>query len=122
MDSASIFGMPVEINLSRATPVRTRCVLAITDCGIPFRSACCWNTRELTGKDDAAITTVSHGAWPVRIPFYGNRVLPLIPLWPGFALNTPFYAAIAWGLWQVPLCCGGGPEPNAGRACGAGTT
>ncbi|HMN40086.1 MAG TPA: hypothetical protein PKE29_04520 [Phycisphaerales bacterium] len=29
------------------------------------------------------------------------------PLWPGFALNTIFYAAVAWGLWrggwQIPL-------------------
>jgi hypothetical protein len=31
------------------------------------------------------------------------RGLPYRPLWPGFALNTLFYAAIAWGLWQVPL-------------------
>ena len=25
------------------------------------------------------------------------------PIWPGFALNTMFYAALAWGVWQVPL-------------------
>jgi hypothetical protein len=29
--------------------------------------------------------------------------LPLAPLWPGFALDTVFYAAIAWGLYQLPL-------------------
>jgi hypothetical protein len=34
---------------------------------------------------------------------YALGWLPLCPLWPGFALNTLFYAAIAWGLWQVPL-------------------
>ncbi len=32
-----------------------------------------------------------------------GAALPIVPLWPGFALNTLFYAAIAWGLWQVPL-------------------
>jgi hypothetical protein len=31
------------------------------------------------------------------------RGLPFRPIWTGFALNTLFYAAIAWGLWQVPL-------------------
>ncbi len=29
--------------------------------------------------------------------------LPLFPVWPGFALNTLFYAALAWMLWQLPL-------------------
>ena len=31
------------------------------------------------------------------------RGLPCMPIWPGFALNTIFYAALAWGAWQVPL-------------------
>ncbi len=29
-------------------------------------------------------------------------MLPLRPTWPGFALNTVFYALIAWCLWQLP--------------------
>jgi hypothetical protein len=44
--------------------------------------------------------------WGVRLrpmsdPSLG--LLPLHPLWPGFALNTIFYSGLAWGLWQVPL-------------------
>jgi hypothetical protein len=31
------------------------------------------------------------------------RGIPLFPIWPGFALNTLFYAAIAWGLWRIPI-------------------
>jgi len=27
---------------------------------------------------------------------------PFLPVWPGFAINTLFYAAIAWGLWLIP--------------------
>jgi hypothetical protein len=27
---------------------------------------------------------------------------PLIPLWPGFAINTAFYAVILWLLWTAP--------------------
>ena len=30
-------------------------------------------------------------------------LIPYLPLWPGFALNTLFYAALAWGAWQLPL-------------------
>ena len=46
--------------------------------------------------------------WGLELPW--NRgaigvgpILPLRPLWPGFALNTISYAALAWGVWQVPL-------------------
>jgi hypothetical protein len=30
------------------------------------------------------------------------RVLPLRPIWPGFAINTLFYAAILWLLFFAP--------------------
>jgi hypothetical protein len=29
-------------------------------------------------------------------------MLPVVPLWPGFALDTAFYAAIAFALWSEP--------------------
>ena len=29
--------------------------------------------------------------------------LPLGPIWPGFAINTIFYAAIVWMLWSSPF-------------------
>jgi hypothetical protein len=46
--------------------------------------------------------------------------LPLWPLWPGFALNTLFYAALAWGLWQLPLAIRRRRRRTTGRcvACG----
>ena len=31
------------------------------------------------------------------------RMLPLRPLWPGFAINTVFYAAVLWGLFAFPF-------------------
>ena len=31
-----------------------------------------------------------------------TRVLPLLPLWPGFAINTIFYAAILWVVFFAP--------------------
>jgi hypothetical protein len=30
------------------------------------------------------------------------RILPLLPLFPGFAINTILYAAIVWVLFAVP--------------------
>ena len=43
---------------------------------------------------------------PPKIGFlslpYG-RVLPLRPLWSGFAINTVFYAALLWMLWLSPF-------------------
>ena len=34
---------------------------------------------------------------------YGHRGLPLCPLWPGFAINTLFYAIILWLLIPGPF-------------------
>ena len=31
------------------------------------------------------------------------RALPLRPIWPGFAINTIFYAVIVWVLWSSPF-------------------
>ena len=34
---------------------------------------------------------------------YLSKVLPLRPIWPGFAMNTLFYAVIVWVLWSSPF-------------------
>jgi hypothetical protein len=34
--------------------------------------------------------------------FLRPNVLPLRPIWPGFAINTIFYAAMLWLLWLAP--------------------
>src|SRR5262249_32288076 len=31
-----------------------------------------------------------------------ERAIPYIVIWPGFAINTVFYAAVLWGMWLVP--------------------
>jgi hypothetical protein len=49
------------------------------------------------------------------LPFLGRIGLPLFPLWPGFALNTIFYAALAWILWQIPLALRRHRRRRAGR-------
>jgi hypothetical protein len=39
--------------------------------------------------------------FPTKI--YIHRALPLRPIWPGFAINTIFYAAVLWVLFAVPV-------------------
>jgi hypothetical protein len=46
--------------------------------------------------------------------------LPLEPIWPGFALNTFFYAALAWGLWQIPLAIRRRSRRRAGKCVKCG--
>ncbi len=73
-----------------------------------------WPSLCLEGSDVQEISSQPSGVkkWTVgvvhvpwnRNPFpFQHLYLPLLPLWPGFALNTIFYAALAWGLWQLPL-------------------
>ena len=31
-----------------------------------------------------------------------SYLLPLLPMWPGFALNTIFYGVLAWLMWRLP--------------------
>jgi hypothetical protein len=31
---------------------------------------------------------------------FGVKALPIAPIWPGFAVDTLFYAALAWGFWR----------------------
>ena len=34
---------------------------------------------------------------------FAQRMIPLRPIWPGFAINTVFYAAILWLLFAAPF-------------------
>jgi hypothetical protein len=38
-----------------------------------------------------------------RTSLFGTRDFPFRPLWPGFAINTLFYAAILWLLFAAPF-------------------
>ena len=73
-----------------------------------------WVPSESEGGDQSKL--YYERVWSYGLPFrsigscewydfstHGGVGTPLRPLWPGFALNTIFYAALAWGVWQVPL-------------------
>jgi hypothetical protein len=77
------------------------------DFGLPVRSLGteAWSEEVQEGVP-SIVTHESHGRrgfWRPRIAHgRGFQLLPLLPIWPGFAINTIFYAAIVWGLFAVP--------------------
>ena len=42
-------------------------------------------------------------AWIVDVEWKPHLILPLRPIWPGFAINTVFYAVILWLLFAAPF-------------------
>ncbi len=64
--------------------------------GWPWRAVHEWTLAglHLPARETHGLLLVGAGKWQYAVPIY--------PLWPGFALNTIFYALFAWGLWQVP--------------------
>ena len=79
--------------------------VASTAAGWPFRTA--YATRVLA-RGVQHETGVFHASWmpyredPYWLPLYG-RFLPLVPIWPGFAINTVFYAVVLWLLFAAPV-------------------
>src|SRR5688572_23271212 len=55
--------------------------------------------RECLVADEAALVKWTYG-WNEQIPTFG--MLAYSPLWPGFAINTIFYAAMLYALFAVP--------------------
>jgi len=39
----------------------------------------------------------------MRVIGIRERFLPFLPIWPGFAINTIFYAAIVWIIFVAPF-------------------
>ena len=67
--------------------------------GFPWRSLTYWATMEASSSSSNLLTSQLHGVWMLD----GRFGLLYLPIWPGFALDTILYAAVAWGLWQTPL-------------------
>ncbi len=68
--------------------------------GWPMLSQFHRNTR-WRGNLEASTEWCITVPWPSQYPWTRSRALPLLPIWPGFAVNTVFYAALLW-----PLICG----------------
>ncbi len=92
------------------------CVLS----GVPFRALTRWS-RPDEGGPFPGERKVPTGAFKVgRIAGgWGNWMLPVHPIWPGFAYNVAIYSVAAWGLgwtlWQVPRAIRG--KRRKARGC-----
>jgi hypothetical protein len=53
-----------------------------------------WVNYDMGTRDLRYSLVLDEGSKPARI-------VPLRPLWPGFAINTVFYAGILWGGWML---------------------
>jgi hypothetical protein len=114
----------------------------ITNAGIPLRALCSLELSHWSG-DQQFTNHPPGGIWDAGInppSILTNRTraislrLPLRPIWPGFAINTIFYAAVLWIVFAIPggvkrfrrrrrghcIHCGydlrGQPPPEAGQS------
>lgn len=97
-DSSAYHYYGKEIRVTDTNIRSERGTVLLDDAGWPMRALRGWS---MFGRPD--IGHIHRFEFKGRDLDPGSVYLPWLPLWPGFALNTLFYAAIAWGLWQVPL-------------------
>jgi hypothetical protein len=65
----------------------------------------CRSMRGWTAAGRAPLAVGTHGLWRLRLSGRTppkDVFVPLLPLWPGFAVNTVLYAAIPWLLLAIP--------------------
>jgi len=82
-------------------------VIADQASGWPARSLwCAWGDPILV-RNVRADDALKRDAWSILVApaRTGNvgKALPLRPIWPGFAINTVFYAAVLWLLFAAPF-------------------
>lgn len=64
-----------------------------------------WPMAALEGHSNpewTGSTYIWHDHGVVRVPI-GKETTPLRPMWPGFVINTLFYAGLLWLLFAAPL-------------------
>jgi hypothetical protein len=62
----------------------------------------------------------AHETLTAKLPVVGTIGLGMAPLWPGFAVNTLFYAASAWGLWRMSFALHRRSRRRKGRCAWCG--
>jgi hypothetical protein len=62
------------------------------------------NGRNLiTGTEGGGLMFVKAPEQASSASYRIGGILPLLPIWPGFAINTVFYAAVLWMLFVAPF-------------------
>ena len=90
--------------------------------GLPMFALSGVHWRAVDERSETSHTKLlQHGVFSIaRGPHEKPLVFPLHPIFPGFAINTIFYAAILWMLFAVPGRCGGGFASGAASVHHAG--
>jgi hypothetical protein len=98
--------LPESSEAARVRSIRIRSsdpLVIDVHCGWPMRSIRCEihysSTASVNGNviDPGKVRMAYVSAVQAGMPV----VFPLLPLWPGFAVNTIFYGAILWGVWML---------------------
>jgi len=77
--------------------------------GWPLRSMRCWwnygLSNDALSRKETLHTGILLAPYPGARggPLHEQRALPLQPIWPGFAINTVFYAVVLWLLFAAPF-------------------
>jgi len=74
-------------------------VVVLTQCGWPAQSVKALDLNAGVPLHQYALAV----PWFLQKYPEEPRRLAYIPLWPGFAINTLFYAAVLWMLWSIPF-------------------
>lgn len=73
---------------------------------------------ELMTRGPSASSRVAYNVGSHKI--LDRFALPLLPLWPGFLLNTFFYALLLFGAWRLPGMLRRAVRRRRGRCAGCG--
>lgn len=74
-------------------------VLDVVSSGWPFACLESWDCIPLWVSSRRGALPVRECSWSVRLTGPRSAELPLAPKWPSIALNTVFYAVVAWCGW-----------------------
>jgi hypothetical protein len=95
------------------------CFASLDEYGWPLRSVGNWSCFS-----SKAPSRKSEFGGQIPLPEAARRKgvsgLPIRPSWPGLIVNTLLYAAIAWGMWQIPLALRRRRRCRAGRCARCG--
>lgn len=95
-DRPAQFGTASEQTAS-SSPTGKRYVV-VTRVGVPCRCFADWAVDPACASS-ATPNLSSYGRWQISASGRQSRFLSLMPLWPGLALNTLFYAAFGGAIW-----------------------
>jgi len=93
------FVYEVSFDIAQLPPLMVR-----TRAGWPMQALTC--TQRQANPDGVTRSSATDRQWMMQVRMSGDlagRTLPFKPLWPGFAINTLLYSALAWLVLFAPF-------------------